>query len=283
MRSLYEAKAIQVEITNYCSMQCPNCTRFIGHQPKSYFMSLDGIEEALQSLVGFKNKVGCMGGEPTLHPEFKEVCELYQMYLPKEKRGLWTNGFNWDKYEDIIRKTFPIKNIVYNDHSFKYLGYHQPLLIASKDIIKDEILRKRLIDNCWIQKRWSGSINPNGAFFCEVAAAMDLLFDLKGGWKVERDWWRKKPEDFQDQVDLYCGLCSAAIPFSKEVYKSKLEYASPSILELRGFKRFVIFYNKEYTLEDYKENVKDWKPGQFRNFYQCEPNKRLTKEEYNNL
>ena len=103
MRALYKAKCIQVEITNFCNLRCPNCTRFIGHHQKPYFMSLEQVEIALQSLEGYKGKVGIMGGEPTMHNQFKEICLLYQEYLPKERRGLWTNGLNWNKYEDIIR------------------------------------------------------------------------------------------------------------------------------------------------------------------------------------
>jgi len=246
-------------------------------------MNLKQVEQALISLDGYTGKIGCMGGEPTLHPKFEEICKLYQKYIPNERRGLWTNGVKWDKYEDIIRDTFPLKNIVFNAHDFTYTGQHQPLLIASQDIIKDEKLKKELIDKCWLQSRWSPSINPHGAFFCEVAAAMDLLFNLKGGWEPYVGWWRRDPKDFQDQVNLYCRLCSAAIPFSKDVYASGKEYISVSNWSrLENTDNFTL-YSKKYNKEDYERNVKSWKPGVFRNFYQCEPNKRLSKKEFEKL
>ncbi len=280
MKPIYDAKCIQIEITNHCNMRCQNCSRFIGHYSQPYFMKLKDVEIALQSLEGFKGIVGVMGGEPTLHPFFKEICELYQEYIPKEKRGLWTNGAQWKEHEEIIRETFTKENILYNAHDYEYVGQHQPLLIASEEIIKDELLRKELIDNCWLQARWSPSINPNGAFFCEVAAAMDRLFDLGGGWKVEKGWWDKEPKDFQDQVKLYCSKCSICIPFDNHVYNSKKQLATIGNIELlykneaNGIFKFDIYY-KEYTRRDYNKNVKNWKPGIFRNFRQYQPNERV--------
>lgn len=283
MKPLYDAKCIQIEITNSCNKKCANCTRFVGHHAHTYFMTLKQVENALQSLEGYEGIVGIMGGEPTLHSQFREICKLYQEYIPKEHRGLWTNGANWNKYEDIIRETFNLKSIQYNDHTHEYHGDHQPLLIASKDIVEDEVFRKELIDKCWIQARWSPSINPHGAFFCEVAAALDMLLDLNKGWVIKKGWWNKEVKDFQDQVDIYCQLCSAAIPFNQEVYNSKREFVSPTIHKLLSNKDPFHEYSREYSREDYKENVKNWKPGTFRSFYQCEPNKPLTKEEYDKL
>jgi hypothetical protein len=69
-----------------------------------------------------------------------------------------------------------------------------------------------LIDRCWIQELWSPSINPKGAFFCEIAAVFDLLFDGPGGYPVEKDWWKKEVAGFQDQRDRYCGMCSMPVP-----------------------------------------------------------------------
>jgi len=240
-------------------------------------MSLKEVERSLQSLEGFKYGIGCMGGEPTIHPQFPEICKLFRKYIPTEQRGLWTNGYKWKQYETEIRMTFPVKNIVYNIHNFKYEGYHQPMLIASSEIIKDEKLRMELIDKCWVYERWSASISPKGAFFCEVACALDHIFDLGGGWRIRKGWWKRT--DIQDQIDKYCSLCSAAIPFDEKVYKSNLQYASPKNFNNLFIKKNVVIYDKEYIRKDYEKNIKNWNPGTFRDFYQHEPNRRLTKWE----
>ncbi len=283
MKPLYKAACIQIEVTNFCDHECPNCTRFIGHHKKPYYMSLEYIKKGIESLEGFTGWIGLMGGEPTIHPKFAEICKLYAEMIPdKKQRGLWTDGLKWKQYEDTIRDTFLVENITYNDHNYEFKGFHQPLLIAADDIIEDKYLMWELINKCWIQARWSPSINPKGAFFCEVAAAMDMLFDGPGGWPVEKGWWNKDPEDFQDQVKRYCPMCSAAIPFDKSVYESKFDFISKNNLEklkladspkLKNNK--MQLYQKKYTRKDYQKNVVDWKPGIFRDFYQYEPGKRV--------
>mgnify|MGYP001591578837 FL=1 len=177
MRSVWNSKLVQIEVTNACVNQCANCTRCIGHHPTPFFMELEQIEKAIGSLEGFYGIIGLMGGEPTMHPQFVEICKMFQDKIPKRRRGLWTSGHNWEKYKEIITETFDKDLIVYNEHSTDG-GMHQPLLVAMKDIVPDRKLRAELKDNCWVQRRWETcSITPYGVYFCEIAGAMDILFN----------------------------------------------------------------------------------------------------------
>lgn len=58
----------QIEVTNACNLLCANCTRFVGHHRKPFFMDLDTVRKGINSLDGYKYGIGMMGGEPTLHP-----------------------------------------------------------------------------------------------------------------------------------------------------------------------------------------------------------------------
>jgi hypothetical protein len=125
------------------------------------------------------------------------------------KCGLWTTlPKGKEKYREIIVDTFGC--IFLNDHS-KAGIMHTPLLVASDEIMEHKSAMWKLIDNCWVQNTWSASINPNGGFFCEVAAAFAHLLGDKG-WDIEKDWWKKYPKDFNEQMEKYCKLCGAAIP-----------------------------------------------------------------------
>jgi hypothetical protein len=153
-----------------------------------------------------------MGGEPTLHPKFPDVCKLFRKHFPKKQCGLFTaGGKRYEEHKDLINETFGI--IHYNDHEMG--GVHQPFMVASKDVIKDEQLREALIDKCWLQTYWSPSITPKGAFFCEVAGTFDLLFNGPGGYPIEPGWWKKSAEHFRDQRERYCTSCSMPIPMEK--------------------------------------------------------------------
>ncbi len=282
MKPIYKAAVAQIEVTNACNNQCANCTRFIGHHRKPFFMDLDTIKKAIESLEGFPGGIGLMGGEPTLHPQFAEICKLYQKMIPdRRKRELWTSGFKWKDYEKIINETFDKDLINYNDHAEEEKGWHQPLLIAADEIIEDKKLMWKLINECWIQRRWSPSITPKGCFFCEVAAAFDALFEGPGGWPIEKGWWNKKPEQFQDQVKRYCVLCSAAIPLEIPSSHSNYDIVSKGNaerLKKLGSSRFLKgrtkIYDKKYAYEDYKKYVKNWTPGYYRDFVQHEPEKK---------
>ena len=70
-------------------------------------------------------------------------------------------------------------------------------------------------DHCWVQESWSSSINPKGAFFCEVAAALSEMFDGPEGWPVEEGWWKRTPMDFKEQREWACTKCGAAMPISR--------------------------------------------------------------------
>lgn len=251
MIPIYRMAVMQIEILNGCNLQCSNCTRFVGHHLKPFVMDLETFEKALDSLEGWPNEIGIMGGEPTLHPNFREICKLMQEKVPdRKKRALWTNGFKWDEYEDIIKETFDMDKICYNDHKDMEVGEHQSLLLAATDIIKDKELMWRLIGNCWVQWRWAASITPKGGFFCEVAAAQDHLFDGPGGYALEKGWWNKNPNEFLDQVERYCINCSAAIPMERQNAHDDYEKVSPSIAKKLEEVKSPKFSRGKYKLID---------------------------------
>ena len=217
MRSPADMDCIQIDVTNKCHLSCTHCTRLVGHHHQPYRLTLEGVENALISLKGFKGIIGCMGGEPASHPQFLDIISLYKKHVPLGQRELWTAGLHWERYKEHIHNVFEKGLVSFNDHSDADKGWHQPLLIAIEEILpdkKDEKLKNNLIKNCWVQNRWSAAITNKGAFFCEVAAAQNQLFNGPPGWKVEPGWWKRTPEDkdFKDQVKKYCNKCSACVP-----------------------------------------------------------------------
>ena len=279
MRNLFDINTIHIEVTNACNLECANCTRFIGHHRKNFFITMDQLRKALSSLEGFKGNIGIMGGEPTLHPKFEEICNIVQEMIPnQEQRALWTNGFKWKKYEDIIHKTFPNKyNIIYNEHGDPN-EVHHPLLLAAKDVVEDKETMWKLIDKCWINERWAASITPKGGFFCEVAAAQDLLFDGPGGYDIEKGWWNKSVEEYRDQVERYCVNCSAAVPLPPKYDILGKDLVSPNIAKIlkdknsrRCSKGNIKVFEETFSNADIEENSKGWMPWSHRDFKQYSP------------
>jgi hypothetical protein len=285
MIPIYRMPVVQIEVTNSCSLQCSQCTRFVGHHKKPFFMDLATVEKAIKSLQGYPGHIGIMGGEPTMHPQFKEICQLMQKYvMDRRQRSLWTNGLKWQAYKEIIEQTFDPDRIIYNDHKDKEVGYHQPLLIAAEEILDDRELMWRLIGNCWVQWRWGAAITPKGGFFCEVAAAQDYLFNGPGGYPLEKGWWDKNPNEFVDQVKRYCPRCSGAIPMERVSSHADHDLVSPGNAErLKAFgsSKFLRgnckIFDKKLTEKDIERVVAEgWTPWSHRPYKQNSPEIKWT-------
>ncbi len=252
MKSPANQKIIQIDVTNACMHRCSNCTRFCGHHRKPFFMDPSTFAHAVDSLHDFPGMIGMMGGEPTLHPQFaslatylrehtdpvvpstkgrypiRDFAEYRNVELAdvSPKRGLWTSlGPNYYRNFEIIQETFGYQCV--NDH--RNPGLHQALLISRKDLGIPDDDWVTLRDNCWVQNLWSSSITPKGAFFCEVAAALDMLFDGPGGWPIEPGWWKRSPDEFGDQLK-WCELCSAALQVPRRPARDAIDDVSPELL-----------------------------------------------------
>lgn len=243
---------IQIDITNACPHICSNCTRFCGHHKKPFFMDFATFKKAVDSLKDFPNMVGIIGGEPTVHPEFEKFAEYIRksrtgggirftllrepafdmlLYMKKvlqrldNKLGLWSSlNEGYYKHFEIINDTFPTQFLNDHDNACK----HQALLMPRKElgIPDDEWIKKR--DACWIQNTWSATITPKGAFFCEVAGSLDMLFNGPGGWKIEPGWWKRTPDEFGDQLK-WCERCSGCLDVPQRISNDERDDMTPEV------------------------------------------------------
>jgi len=254
-----------IDITNYCTMNsCIYCSRFLRHVPenKRYNLSLERIGTALAAYKGFPEHIGIIGGEPLIHPQFKEMCQLLLKFNGKEKYGLFTSiNPETSKYKDIIKKTFGF--VAFNMHSPNQLTEckHQPLTLAAKDMVPNRQLRNEFYEQCFFRRRWCGTVNPLGAFHCEIAASIAYLIGQRG-WEVKQGWWLN---DWHEQINL-CELCGGAVPQERQLLCDRVEKISPSILKLLKDNGFVIgeykLVTEPYTIEYLKNHVSEC-PGAY--------------------
>lgn len=219
---------IQIEITNACVSECSNCTRLVGHA-KPFFMTMDEFRVAVDSLVDYPKMIGIMGGEPLIHPSFEEMCSYLRSRIPRERCGLWSTLPQGREFlAEQISETFG--SVLLNDHTKGEL-YHGPILVAGADLGLDDFSQWYSIHHCWIQNCWSASITPKGAFFCEVAAALDYVFQGPGGWPVKPGWWQKTPKDFVEQMENSCIQCGASYKLKSRRDTDSIDDIGDSILQ----------------------------------------------------
>jgi hypothetical protein len=204
-------------------------------------MDLETIEKALDSLEGFPHRIGIMGGEPTKHPDFLEICKLVRRKIPKEKRRLHTSGYKWDQYRSVIRKTFGI-HVDYNDHKNLFQKHH-PMLLAIEDVVPNQKLADNLIDVCWVE------------------------FEGPGGLPIKKGWWDNSPQFFAEQRKRYCYRCGASVPFYPVFIKENKDYVSmgnfnrlKSLKTPRISKKRFKVIQKRYSERQLQELSQGWKP-----------------------
>jgi hypothetical protein len=223
IRLIKNAWVINIEITNYCVMGCSNCTRATKHIINPQFSSLEFIEKALNSLKDFPRGIGIIGGEPQDHPEWDKICKLLEAFNHVGGYILFTSRELDPKYHHI----FNSGRIYITDHGIKNL--HHPLLIALEEVVPDKKLQRELIEKCWLQRLWSPSIFPKGAFWCEIAGVLDMMYDGPGGYEINSDWW--KNEFYEDQIERWCVKCGICVPVDVETDHEPLELVTPKVLE----------------------------------------------------
>lgn len=217
-------------------------------------------------MKGFPKMTGIMGGEPLLHPEFEKFCKYALSQIPKEQLGLWS-GFpkGLERYREIICQTFG--NIFLNDHSRPDI-FHCPILVAAEEVIPDKKEMFLAIDHCWLQESWSASINPKGAFFCEIAAAMSILFNGSNGWKVEPGWWKRTVKDYKEQIEEFCPKCGVALNLKRRASIDGRDDISPKNLERLKGRSLKIDAGKyavsDLKIVDYPEPMASYKDEEYR-------------------
>jgi hypothetical protein len=224
LRSPYEMQVICIDITNKCDLACSNCTRLLANQDSLWEMTPDNFRRAVRSLEGYPGIIAIIGGNPVMHRNFAELCDIFVAEVPnKKQRGLWTN--NVFKHSDRAKEVFGIFNL--NPHGeergiaslkdLKKLGWyhedhssHSPLLTAGKDLFEEAEMWDR-ISKCDVNHEWSASIVQNKgrlrAYFCEVAASFDLARGTDHGIEPVPGWWRRNVSTFEDQVAHFCPGC----------------------------------------------------------------------------
>lgn len=192
----FRGGVIQIHLTRACDKACFGCTQGSNLGGKTGFMTVEQFEKAVISLKGYDGVVGVFGGNPALHPEFYDICQIMKKHVPYEQRGLWCNHpkgkAQW------MRGTFnpAVSNLnVHLDRQaydeFKKFwpesrpfgleqdSRHSPPYVAMKDLVEDEGKRWELISNCDINQHWSAMIGvfrgELRAWFCELAGAQAML------------------------------------------------------------------------------------------------------------
>ncbi len=249
MRSPKDMHIICVDVTNKCDLHCSNCTRLLKNQPELWDMSLENFRLALRSLTGFQGVIAMIGGNPCMHRQFPELCEIFAEEVPVQRqRGLWSN--NVFKHQELIRDTFgffnlnphndergrkslaALKELIPQVNYFNGHSHHAPMLTAMSDMYPNPREMWDVIQTCDINREWSATVIQNQGqlrvYFCEVAASFDLARGEDHGRPVADGWWKQSISEFSDQVKHFCPGCGVPARLKGHLDAEEIDTYSPS-------------------------------------------------------
>lgn len=252
---------IQIHITRACDLSCSHCTQGSNFRGKPVMMTLENFENAVKSLVGYFGVVGIFGGNPTMHPQFSQICRILRAYIPKERCGLWSN--NLRGYGQLCREIFNPEVSNLNVHCSQdalsemkrdwpecnpigqYDSRHSPVYVSMEDLSDlTQAQKVQMINRCDINQLWSAIICQTKfglrAFFCEIAGAQAMLMDsdYDTGIQVSGNWWKLPITAFEEQIRNHCFKCGVPLRGKGELaVGGTKEYVSKTYLPIANLKR----------------------------------------------
>ena len=94
-----------IMLTEVCNLRCPYCfaNEFVNGNVNDKHISLENFKKALDfSFTGENERIGIIGGEPTVHPQFKEIMEILIYDERVRDFVVFTNLINADKYINVL-------------------------------------------------------------------------------------------------------------------------------------------------------------------------------------
>jgi organic radical activating enzyme len=225
-------KVVNILVTNICNLSCGGCSQQCGYIPKEKLWNIPidqlkwNIDLLIDARKGDPGTIGFFGGEPTLHPQFKDMVELTQSYK-KVNFIIYSNGRDPKKIDN--KKTNIEWRVDPKDKNSEVGGRGQmflPTQVASQDLLKIADKRfywKKAQKDCGMWNHCYCMIYNNKAYFCEIAASWDIMNDENHGWPLKWgvDPFAKTEEEIAAQAENFCYRCGWCLT-KEELIKNKI-------------------------------------------------------------
>lgn len=178
---------IEIDITYRCNLRCINCNRSIARAPSNLSMSIADIVRFIDETMAQNRKwksIRILGGEPTLHPDFRAILELLICYRNDHNPGcsleVVTNGMGRAVQEQLEW----IPKDVLIDNSAKSSNINPVFRPFSMAPIDSSVYGMADYANgCEIMESCGMGLSPMGYYQCAIAAGIDRVAGLGLGLK----------------------------------------------------------------------------------------------------
>lgn len=197
---------LELDITYACNLHCYNCNRSVRQAPDALHLPVEQLRAWVDEWMARGKRwqrIRVLGGEPTVHPQFREImAELhrYRVWSPQTLIEVVTNGHGaevearlkelpWDVWVENSRKqsvaqpTFgPFNLAPVDDPAFRHADF---------------------ANGCAIARDCGMGLTPLGYYPCALAGGIDRITGDNVGHQ-------QLPGDSDDMLPLaskYCRLC----------------------------------------------------------------------------
>lgn len=244
---------IELDITYECNLKCLGCNRSCTQAPTKESLSLEDIKRFVQESIENNHHwelINVLGGEPTLHPEFKEIIFwIHSHYIEKFSTEtilqIVSNGYDENSRLlcDEMLRLYKNVRIDYGSYkSDKVVEYFSPFNDAPIDDpqYKDADFSK----GCWVTSYCGIGFNGKGYYACAVAGGIDRIVGKNREIKALNDL---DHQILENQLNEFCRLCG-----NFKAYQSNQGDFIPRV-EKEPFKNIVTRSWKSI----YKQNAKN--------------------------
>ncbi|MDF1667688.1 MAG: radical SAM protein, partial [Planctomycetota bacterium] len=197
---------IEIDITYLCNLHCLNCNRSVTQAPSDEHMALSRITQFVNESIN-KNirwlRIRILGGEPTLHPAFKEIIDELCRYLdwhPNCMVEVVSNGYGPKVQEEL--DNLPNRIMIENSQKTSTIQpSFGPFNMAPKD--DPEFSNADFSNGCAILRDCGVGLTPRGYYPCAVAGGIDrILGENLGSPTLPND-----SDDMLEAAERLCSLC----------------------------------------------------------------------------
>ena len=192
---LDQISVIEINPTELCNLKCFFCPRSTFYPNENLNMSLDTATEIHRQLkdIDYRGEVSITGrGEPTLHPKFDELCEIFLTDKTWTLK-INTNGKRFDRY---FTQIIQFDRIIYNVYSKPEDDY---IAVMDKyNFIPHITIKHKPMDMLWYDRpsftnragSWKTNRIPEDGR-CDVIF-LKLFIDWDGTYRVCCEDWKEK-------------------------------------------------------------------------------------------
>jgi hypothetical protein len=221
-----------------CNIGCDNCVMFCSKKqaPSNEMIKLERIEYFLKDTIDCNKKykdIALFGGEPTLHPQFKEICIIVAEANKKHKFSntltASTNGYAQESVDlcaFAAEHGYNVENSKKDEliHNRTQKYFYVPTNVAPIDVggfIPE-------LNGCWYSENAGIAFDNNGYWACCTICAAARVFDYEPTCTSIKDFTEDK---VIKSFEKHCKICGLSYPIPP-IFAGTRANANPDAIDI---------------------------------------------------